>query len=87
METIRVILENKPLVTQLIANVMFIVLTIIGVNSSNEEIQANAVQLASALFIILNLVGLIVGKYWSKKNGEQKMAAAKNDNAGENKAE
>ena len=80
MEFINVVLANRPLVTQLVANLIFIGALLLGHQIEDAAVQQNAVEIVTALFLLLNAAGLIIGKYWGAKGAATSTAKAEPTN-------
>jgi len=68
------LVENRPLVTQLIANILALLVSFGVIQMSQEQVQFNSLEIASAVFVVLNIIGLFVGKGLENKRDAARAA-------------
>lgn len=75
------IVENRPLVTQLVTNIIALLVSFGVVQMSSDQVAFNALEITSAIFVILNIIGLFIGKGLEKQQSAARaVKAAKSDN-------
>ncbi len=80
-EFFRTIVDNRPLVTQLVTNIIALLVAFGVFQMSSDQVAFNAVEVTSAIFVILNIVGLFIGKGLEKQQSVARAAkAAKAEN-------
>lgn len=67
--------NNRPLVAQLVANILALLVAFGVVQMSTDEMQFNSLEITSAVFVVLNFIALFVGQ--GLENNQNASNAAK----------
>ncbi len=61
------LVQNRPLVTQLVTNIIALLVSFGLIQMSSDQVQFNALEVTSAIFVVLNIIGLFIGNNLEKR--------------------